>query len=674
MPALTKKRKITIDDLFRLKLVGSPELSPDGARCVITVQRTEKEKNSAYTDLYLIELGAGEVRRLTEGDYSDGSPKWSPDGRTLAFISGRSESSQIHLMPMNGGDSLKLTKLEEGAVSGVEWSPDGSKILFFHREFEEVDRKKSREERQKQKLSSPVRVVETAHYRLDGVGWLGATRAHLHTVTVATGEVKQLTKGVQHVGSATWSPDGKHIAYTLYPDELKHHLCKLCVIPAEGGKVRVIETPPGPKGALKWSPDGKLLVYVGYLAESDPWGAYNDHVWVVPADGSGAARDITPDLDRTVSPFTLCDTAGAGGGGLTFSADGKSVDVFIADEGATPIVRAPLKGGKREVLLGGFVHHYAKSREVGGKIVVCSQTPTDPGEAYLLTLGKGKPKKLTGFNDDLLRELDLPTPEAFWVACKETGRKIQGWILKPPGFQPGRKHPMLLEIHGGPHTQYGAGFFHEFHWFAAQGWVLVYTNPAGSQGYGEAFMQALRNHWGEADFPELMAAVDKVLGKGYIDEKRLGVTGGSYGGYMTNWVVGNTNRFCVAATQRCVSNMLSMWGNSDHPMQPDGYFEGNAWSKNETLWRLSPIRFVENIKTPLLVVHSEGDLRCNVEQGEQMYSALKVLRKKTRFVRLPREAFHGVSRGGPPDLRQRRLEELTRWIGEHLSPKGKGWK
>lgn len=664
------KRRITIDDLYAFHLVGSPDLSPDGARCVVTVQRSSLEKNTYFSDLQLIDLESGEVRALTEGDYSDSSPAWSPDGRTIAFVSSRTDASEIHLMPMEGGDSRRLTRLEGKAIHDFAWAPDGSALLALLRECPPEDSKNAQEERAKRKLSSPVRSVEGVMYRMDGVGFFGDARPQLYRIDAATGDGKQLTRLKCGVDAFAVAPDGSEIACLVTPDELRHWETILQVIPSCGGKPRVITTPVGPKGALCWSPDGQWLAYLGYEAAEDPWGCRNDHAWVVAADGSEPARDLTPRLDATLSDSTLGDLVGAGRGGLHFGEDSASVDVFVAERGSTRVMRVPLAGGARRVLVDGHVHAYAKTREVGGRLVVTVQTPTNPGDAYLVLPGKrGAPRPLTSLNAALLGSLSLTEPEERWVECEETGRRVQAWVLRPPGFRAGTKYPMLLEIHGGPHLQYGAGFFHEMHWLAAQGWVVVFSNPAGSQGYGEKHLQALRHHWGEADFPELMALVDGIVAEGYVDPKRLGVTGGSYGGYMTNWVVAHTDRFRVAATQRCVSNLVSMAGSSDFPFQADGYFGGNPWSEPDELWRLSPIRLVERIRTPLLILHSEGDLRCNIEQAEQLYSALKVLRRKTKFVRFPREASHGLSRGGPPDLRTRRLEELTAWLASGLSPR-----
>ncbi len=665
-----RPRAITIADLYAFRLIGSPEMSPDGSRCVVVVQRADVGRNAYYTDLYLIELDSGELRRLTEGDYSDSNPRWSPDGESIAFLSSRSGTGQIHLLPMRGGDTRKLTSLEGRAVLGFEWNPDSTTLTALVRGLPPDAGEAAQEERKRKRLSSPTRVIDTVLYRIDGEGYFGAERAQLARVDAATGEVKVLTRLKGGVDSFAVSPSGEEIAYLTSPDILRHWENVLQVIPATGGKVvRTIPTRPGGKGGLAWSPDGKLLAYLGHESQEDPWGQYNEHPWVVPADGSEWPRDVAEGVDQSFAPTTLADVVGPGGGALAFTPDSAALDVFALEHGAQRPVRIPVTGGKPLPLLTGHIHAYAKSREVAGRLVVTFQSPTEPGDAYLVTPGARRPRRLTELNADLLSELTLTAPEARWIRCAETGRRIQGWVLKPPGFREGRQYPLLLEIHGGPHMQYGAGFFHEMHWLAAQGWVVVFSNPAGSHGYGEAHLQALRHHWGEADFPELMGLVDAVIAEGYVDPKRLGVTGGSYGGYMTNWVVTHTDRFRVAATQRCVSNLVSMAGSSDFPMAPDAYFAGNAWSRPEELWRLSPIRLVEQIRTPLLILHSEGDLRCNIEQAEQLYSALKVLRRKTKFVRFPREASHGLSRGGPPDLRTKRLEELTAWLAEGLSAK-----
>ncbi len=666
----SKRRPIEIEDLFALRLPGSPALAPDGRSCVVTVQRCDTENNRYHSNLYLVDTESGDARAITEGDHSDSQPLWSPDGRALAFVSSRSETLQVYVMPVGIGDSRKLTELPAGSISLQQWSPDGSKLLFIYRPRPEEDTKEAAEERKRTHRSGPTRVIESSLYRFDGQGFLSTVPPQLYAVDVASGECEQLTRGKAYVGSAAWSPDGKSLAWTVVRDvEYKPHDVRICVRPVKGGQVRTLEAPTGPKDDLLWTPDGKRLLYIGYEENRDDWGTRNAHVWMVKATGNGEARDIMPELDQTCSPFTLCDCQGSPSlRAFTLAPEGNAVDVLVAVEGATQLLRCPLDGGKPRVLIGGHAHTYGFTEEFGGRVIVTTQSPAEPGlvQAVSTTAG-GRPKTLWNPNGDLVSALDLPRPEEMWVECAETGRKVQGWVLKPPGFDPSRKYPMILKIHGGPHTQYGAGFFHEFQWLAGKGYVILFTNPVGSQGRGEAYMQGLRRKWGEADFPELMAFVDALLAEGYVDEKRTGVAGGSYGGYMTNWVVGNTTRFAAACTQRWVSNLVSFAGNSDFPTRPDAYFPGNAWAEPEGLWHMSPMRFMDRVRTPLLIIHSEGDLRCNIEQSEQVFSALRMLRRKTKFVRFPREASHGLSRGGPPDLRKLRLEAIGDWFDEHLA-------
>lgn len=665
-----RKKPIELEDLFALRLPGSPAIAPDGKSCVVSLQRCDAEANKYYSDLYLVDTESGEARALTEGDYSDSQPLWSPNGQSLAFVSTREETAQVYLMPLGLGDSRKATDLSQGSIRLQEWSPDGTKLLFIYRPSPEEDTKEAAEERKRTHRSGPTRVIESALYRLDGQGFLSPTPPHLYVLDVESGTCEPLTRGKAYVGSAAWSPDGETIAWTSAPDpEHKPHDVRILVRSVGGGPTRTLATPLGPKGDLRWTPDGEHVLYAGYEEKKDEWGARNVHVWIVPSTGKGEARDTMPTLDQTCSPSTLSDCQGAPGlRSFHLSPDGESVDVLIAIEGATHLLRCPLDSGEPRTLLAGHVHTYGFSPEVGGRIIVTSQTPTEPGYVACVPTAPGaRARVLWNPNAELVSTLALQMPEEMWMECAETGRRVQGWVLKPRGRASGPKCPMILMIHGGPHTQYGAGFFHEFQWLAGKGYVILFTNPVGSQGRGEAYLQGLRRRWGEADFPELMAFVDAVLERGYVDDRRMGVAGGSYGGYMTNWVVGNTTRFAAACTQRCVSNLVSFAGNSDFPMQPDAYFPGNAWSEPEGLWHMSPLRFMDQVRTPLLILHSEGDLRCNIEQSEEVFSALRMLRRKTRFVRFPREASHGLSRNGPPDLRRIRLQAIGEWFDEHLT-------
>jgi dipeptidyl aminopeptidase/acylaminoacyl peptidase len=277
-----------------------------------------------------------------------------------------------------------------------------------------------------------------------------------------------------------------------------------------------------------------------------------------------------------------------------------------------------------------------------------------------------KTKQLTNLNGPLLEEIELATPEEHWVTA-EDGCKVHTWILKPRTYKRGKKHPAILEIHGGPHAQYGVGFFHEFQLLAANGYMVFYSNPRGSKGYGRDHCAAIRGSWGGKDWIDVQAVTKFMQSRKDVDPKRMGVMGGSYGGYMTNWVIGHTNVFAGAITDRCVANLVSMMGNSDYVDEPDRYWPGNCWDRPEARWEQSPIKYMGNAKTPTLIIHSEGDLRCNIEQAEQVFAVLQANNVPSRFVRYPRETSHGFSRCGPPDLRLHRLHQILGWWEKWLS-------
>jgi dipeptidyl aminopeptidase/acylaminoacyl peptidase len=274
-------------------------------------------------------------------------------------------------------------------------------------------------------------------------------------------------------------------------------------------------------------------------------------------------------------------------------------------------------------------------------------------------------KVLTRFNTALMQQLEISAPEAHWIESAD-GTKAHVWVIKPLGFKTGRKYPTVLEIHGGPHAQYGETFFHEFQVLAAAGYVVVYSNPRGSKGYGDAHCTAIKGNWGQADWRDVQAVIGFMKSLPYVDTGRLGVMGGSYGGYMTNWAISHTDEFAAAITDRCVSNLVSMVGSSDLPLVPGEYWDGNSWDNTEAIWQQSPLKHFGNVKTPTLIIHSEGDLRCNVEQAEQVFVALKLRKVPTRFVRYPSSTSHGLSRSGPPDLRVHRLRQILAWWKKYL--------
>ena len=667
-------RKINAQDLLTMRFVSEPQLSPDGTLVAFVSRWIDPEKNRYFSNLWLVATRGGESRRFTVGDYGDTSPRWSPDGGRIAFISDRSDSSQIWLIPVDGGEAAQLTKLEEGNIGSLAWSPDGTKIAFSFRAIPAADRKAEREAREEEHRSYPPRVIRRAGYREDGIGYNGGERWRLQAVSAETGDVNQLTSEDYDDGSPAWSPDGKTVAFVSNRSEdadLMPGCQDLWLIPSDGGAAWRVTKQSGHMQNPVWSPDGAEIAYIGHDRPDEIWGVSDPHLWVVSVE-SGEARDLTFGLDRPVGHHTLGDTSESevGAAPLIWSVDGTRLFFLVSDRGSCHLYSVNRSGGEPIQLTQGAIDvcSFSAGSETR-QLALQVGSAAEPGDVYLLSTrdsDESTPSRLTDLNREWKAKLSLSTPEEIWFDTHD-GKKIQGWVVKPPDFDPHRKYPLILEIHGGPHTQYGNAFFHEFQFLAAQGYVVLYTNPRGSKGYGEAFTGAIRGTWGEPELNDLIAGVDYVIDQGYADSERLGVTGGSYGGFMTNWAVGHTDRFKAAVTQRSVTNMISMAGTCDVQLMGDRtYFPSEVWEDPTLYWKLSPLSYVQNISTPLLILHSEGDLRCPIEQGEQLFIALKRLKREVEFVRYPGEASHDLSRSGPPDLRIDRLGRIVEWMDKHL--------
>jgi len=355
----------------------------------------------------------------------------------------------------------------------------------------------------------------------------------------------------------------------------------------------------------------------------------------------------------------------------TWSKDGRTLYFQVAHHGNTVLKSISMEGDKKSLQPviedNGVVGSFNFNRDQS-KLAFFHADMVTPGQVWVRDMATGRSRKLTHINENMLRLLDLGEIEEVWVKGN-SDNDLHGWILKPPGFDESKKYPSILEIHGGPLVQYGNFFMHEFYILAAQGYIVYFCNPRGSQGYGEEHAKAIRNNWGTVDYDDLMAWADFIEKKSYIDKERMGVTGGSYGGYMTNWVIGHTDRFRAAVTQRCVSNLISMWGSSDFNWAFQEVFgDESPWENVENYWRQSPMKYIGNAKTPTLVIHSEQDLRCATEQGEQVFVALKKLGVDTEMVRFPDEP-HGLSRGGRTDRRIVRLRHILRWFDRYLKDK-----
>lgn len=670
------KRPIEPEDLLRFVFVGDPQISPEGDR-VLFSKKTVTDKNKYLAHICTVDT-EGKCVQWTQGDKSCGSGRWSPDGTQIAFTSGREEpSDQIYLISTHGGEARKLTRFPDGSISSFKWSPDGTKLAVVFRETDAQRTEKAKKEREEKGLSTPPWVVTDMWYRLDGDGYFGMARYKVYVVDVSTGEHDMLyDRSPMGEYQYDWNPNSQELAivHSAQPRPLADPPNdQIYRVTLDGQAWQLEGLPKGNKGEIVWSPDGKLLAYAGCEDETDPWGTRNARLYVVSAEG-GKPKNLTAKSEFDMAVGTLSDSKEAAFGATLFWApDNSGVYASIGWHGEVQLGFVDAKSGDVKLLTEG--HHFVgianvsrDGRKFGAIFGTTMRLPEVAIVEAELRTGHMVPRVLTNFNGLFHEQVKLSEPEEIWIESTD-GTQVQTWVMKPIDYMEPRRYPSVLEIHGGPHGQYGWVFFHEFQVLAAAGYVVVYSNPRGSKGYGEEHTMAIKGDWGNKDWDDIQAVTRWMQHQPYIHPGQMGVMGGSYGGYMTNWVIGHTDEFKAAITDRCVSNMVSMAGNSDFPFNKDAYFKGVPWGDIEDireLWRMSPISSFKNVKTPTLIIHSEGDLRCNVEQSEEVFVALQMQGIESRFVRYPSSTSHGMSRGGPPDLRLHRLAEIVAWWDRFL--------
>jgi dipeptidyl aminopeptidase/acylaminoacyl peptidase len=652
---------ITAEDLSNFRWVDHARLSPRGDRVVYQVSWADVEARQNHGRVVVQQLEAGaEAREVLGMGRRDHSPEWAPDGSRLAFLSRQGPRDQLFVADPDGAEARELTSIPDG-VLGARWSPRGDKLAFravVLADTEAVVEDPRPPADDEQVRRPPVaRIVRRLDYKRDGTGYLDGRRSHLFVISATGGKPSQLTTGDWDVEEFDWAPDGSRLAVIGDAGrgaDLRRERCLYTVDLA--GELRTVAS--GPRlSAPRWSPRGDLIAFLGPLADE---GGRHDRLWVVQVEG-GRPRCLTAELDMNLGDSVITDMRAGHGTRLCWSQAGDRVYFQASGPGTADIRSAGLDGAIRTELACDQRVAYDFDA-VDGTLVACISDPSGPGEVVLLE--DGREQQLTDSNP-WLRQRAVALPRAHRFSA-EDGWEIDGWLLEPPGFDPSRKHPLVMQIHGGPHSQYGWAFFHEFQVLAGMGFCVFYVNPRGSDGYGEHFKRAVVRDWAGRDYQDLMTALDQLVEQnGFVDQARMGVAGGSYGGYMTNWVVGHTDRFAAAVAMRSLSNLVSEYAQHDIVLWGELELGPGPWSDPDELWRRSPIRYVESISTPLLLIHGEMDLRCAVSQAEELFGALRLHGREVELLRFPGES-HDLSRSGRPDRRLERLRRVTGWFASHL--------
>lgn len=679
--ASAQKRSITEKDLFDLAWVGDPQVSPDGSTVVFVKVTVNAAKTNYDTSIWMVSTsGSDEPRRLTSGN-RDSSPRWSPDGKWLAFVRagenpGSASAPQLYMLSMAGGEAFQFTNLVRGA-GGPVWSPDGKWIAFSNNanpdDLARQGRPASPGERE-----SDVRVITRAVYRADGGGYTDPTRpGHLWVVAAPKSSdekpaPKQLTSGAFSEGNFTWSKDAAQIFYTTNRDPEPYYdtpKTQIYSVAATGGEPSLLTRLDMGVGSLSLSPDGRKFAFTA-SAPSKPVKSYTQpDLWVMDISPNAQPKNLTAGFDYDIGGGLTGDQApprAGGGNAPIWDRDGREIYVVYGKEGRANIGRFDAGTGKLTEVTKGDQAILSYRGIQGARILVyLSSTPTRVGDLFIDDNNGTARKQITHINDGLMSKLNLTEPEDIWFTSFD-GKKVQTWVQKPPDFDPNKKYPLILNIHGGPHAAYGYVFDHEFQWMAAKGYVVVYPNPRGSTTYGQEFGNIIQHNYPGDDHTDLMMAVDEVIKRGYIDEKRLGITGGSGGGVLTNWAVTKTQRFVAAVSQRDISDWANWWYTADFSQFQPSWFKGAPFEDVQGFRDRSAITYVDKINTPMMFILGEADYRTPpTAGGEELFRALKYRKVPTVMVRFPGEG-HDLSRSGQPWHRVERLQHIVGWFDKWL--------
>jgi len=700
------KRGITPEDYFAFEFASDPRVSPDGKLVAYILTTVDQKQNRRLSQIWVAETdGSRPPRAFTSSLQSSNSPRWSPDGRSLAFLSARPANdaastqaaqqnspqptpvspalpsatvpqatpaptqaatpaanttattpgvpsalqtgaseqprTQVWLLSFDGGEARRVTNLRNG-VSTFDWSPDGTRMVLTSRTGPSDARAPS----------SDVRHYKHMSYKFNDTGWFDDKRSHIFVVNVADGHATQITFGEDwNDTDPQWSPDGNWIAFVS--DRTGHAFDEsrntdVFVIDSAGGPIRKISDHPEEDYSPRWSPDGRQIAFLGRLHETD-----HPKIFLAPASGGQPSRNVSPELDLIPA-------------NLQWAEAGRALYFETGVRGEQHLFRVEAVDGKvTQVTRGPRAVHAVDVADRSRLLAYAANDFKHLDDIYVANLDAGDERRLTNLNAKLWPQLQLADVERMTYKGAD-GWDVDGFMVKPLGWQEGRKYPLILSVHGGPAGQYGVDWFHEFQVYAAKGWAVFYCNPRGSTGYGQKFERGIEGQWGGNDYTDIMNGVEAALAKyHWVDRNRLGVTGGSYGGFMTNWIVGHTNIFKAAVTLRSISDFVSDEGTRDGAYGHREDFGGYLFDNFETFWDRSPLKYAKNVRTPILILHSDNDYRVPLEQGEQWFRALQHFGVPSELVIFPREN-HNLTRTGEPKHLVESLNWQLYWFERYL--------
>ncbi|MET3698837.1 dipeptidyl aminopeptidase/acylaminoacyl peptidase [Bacillus oleivorans] len=654
------KRLLEAEDLLKLQFVGDPQVSPKNDHVAYVLTKMDLEKDGYYSSIYVSDLEGNSQQVTYYHDekrlIKDTSPKWSPDGSQLAFLSNRTGNSQVWTISLEkGGEATPLTNVKGNIVDYV-WSPSRKKLALTIQEPNERNESKS-----------DVQVITRLRYKADGIQKFIYSRKHIYLFDLETKTYTKITEGDFDFYGPQFSPDGQNLVYIGSKEETHEieYIPSIWKYDLVKNEETLVYQGKGPIRAAFYSPDGK---WIGFIAhEHGEASSHNLDVWAV-SPNTREVRNLSGKLNRTADNLIRVDAHyDTGAQKIGWNENSSAVYFLATNIGNVQLFCADLEGNVMGPLSDG--KHTITSFDMidDNEAVFVQAHCHSTGDLVIQNINLPRNKRqLTRWNDSLLSEIKLSTPEHIRLNSFD-GLELEGWLLHPTERNEGGKHPLVLQIHGGPHSAYGYGFQHEWQLMAAKGYAVLYTNPRGSQGYGQEFLQKVVGDWGGDDYKDQMHFLDYVLDKfDYIDQEQLFVTGTSYGGYMTNMITARTHRFKAAATINSVTNLYSMFGTSDIGFYFNSAQLGGAdmWEDEETVMKYSPIRYANKVKTPTIILHSEADYRCPIEQGEQWYIALRRRGVPVKLVRFPDES-HGIASKGKPSHRLERLTHLIDWFEQY---------